>query len=312
MIFTVRQVLTAIAEKLGGSGVDLCQPNAMQQALAAYNRINEILMSHRDWPGTEFDICIPCTADGLFHLPQRFASITAARWEADVLPILPMGFRYLPSGPGNIPRDGSLALTHIGSHFGTALPLAKPMPLFFTAPEPTVIHLQGTDATGRMQQQRIGTAGQDGTPRTAPFAEVAAVSKPVTAHYVEMFAWDDYEGTAHWLGCMEPGDTQPSFTRYRATGKGPGHIQAAVSCAYREIWDPDEISIIQAREPYRLMTQAIHHFDRSELAPAAEFQNRAMKLLKNLSAKLAKGQKEAIPFEPSRAAARRHISIRSY
>jgi hypothetical protein len=59
------------------------------------------------------------------------------------------------------------------------------------------------------------------------------------------------------------------------------------------------------------MSQALNHFDRSETALGAEFQNRAMKLLKERASKLTRGQAQALPFKPHHSTSRRY-SIRGF
>lgn len=321
MIFHVSDILPAIAEKWGGGGVSLCNTDGVTKALAAYNRINEILMTRQDWPGTEDHIAIPVHC-GTFTLPPRFESIKAVKVDGHSLPIVPMGFQYLSSTPSGLVACNHENLQHLGSNFPTFRDLPKPLPIFAVSDqtEALTVTIHGTDAAGRNIVAKIPatTAYPDRSPEHSAelFATITSVSKPRTKGHIELVAWDNVLGESLWLSTLAPDETSPGLTRYAlpnvATSQ-PCHIQARVSATYREIWNVDEVALIQAREPYRLMMQALNHFDRSELAPGAEFQNRAVKLLKERAGKLAIGQEVIIPKRQGYRLPNRHgYSIRNY
>jgi hypothetical protein len=312
MLWRVKDILPVIAPHLGGNGQNLaCNPAAIQDALTAYNRINEIFMNRHDWPGTEIDVCLSAP-NGCLTLPSRFETIKAISLDNRPTRILPAGWEYLESGPG-IMDDGwpVEALQYIGNHFPTFQDLPFPMPvgIFSNQPEQerTTLRVQGLDINGR---ELIGPDGMTGWPlpilhgnantrpamTPAAVASITALSKPVTAGHIEVFAWHESTCQMHWLSRIEPRDLSPSYTRYRLTGPqcGGHNIRARVTLAYRELWDLEDVSLVQHREAYRLAAQAINAFDDNEGGLGSEFLNRALKMLKDRVAKLETGQRKGI------------------
>ncbi len=312
MRFLVSHIIDVIAEHIGGGGSQLCSSADVARVLKHYNRINEILMSHQDWPGTEDNICLP-VFDSVFTLPPRFESIKAFRSDAGTLPILPLGFQYL---------EGTLAQCHpasalqcLGQHFATMRDLPRPLPVFAVtdATEEFTITIHGTDEQGRHRRASLPVlrAYPDVSPQSSSFtfATITAIVKPITKGNVELAGWDDATGEMLWLSSLAPDESSPSLTRYTIPNFDhckPQHVKACVSAAYRELWDLNEVAIIQAREPYRLMTQSLAHYDRSETGPGSEFAARALKLLKQRSAKAKIGQEIAVPIRRNNALPNRH------
>jgi hypothetical protein len=307
MLWRVRDILPVIAQQIGGAGVDMsCNPEATQRVLDAYNRINEIFMNRHDWPGSEADVCFSAEA-GCITLPAQFDAIKAIAIDNEPTRILPAGWEYLENGPGWVDEStGVSALQHIGSHFPLFRDLPKPMRIgAFSTHEETQANLtiNGLDTFGRnighpTLSIPIVMGANANQPRMTDkvVASISAVSKPVTKGYVEIFGWDECDGMT-WLSRMEPGDTSPSFTRYRLTGigcSGVMQIRARVSFAYRILHSLDEVSIVQHREAYRLAAQAITAFDDGNGGIGSEYMNRAMKMLRDKVAKTENGQRKGL------------------
>lgn len=321
MRWHVRHILPAIAEQYRSGGQQLCSDDDFAIVLAHYNRINEILMNKEDWPGSDDHICIPVFYS-TFALPPRFESIKAFRVNGEALPILPLGFQYLQGGPGILtPCINQGAMQHLGSYFATMRDPPRPLAIFAASDaneEGVTINIHGIDAMGRSRREEITVqrAYPDISPqctRTA-FSSITAIQKPLTAGHIELGAWDDNTGEALWLSSLEPGETNPSVTRYLLPGvrpEYPCHLIANVSLAYREVSNIDDVSLIQHREAYRLMTQALSAFDSGHPDVGSHYQNTAMKLLKGRAAKITQGQSLAVPFQPPRQF-RRPIGVRGY
>lgn len=313
MLWRVKDILPVIAPHLGGNGLDLACGGgpAAREALEAYNRINEIFMNRHDWPGTELDICLSLP-DGFLTLPARFESIKALSF--DGMPgvrILPAGWEYLENGPG-LMRDSCFpieALQLIGRQFPTYRDLPRPMAVgvFSSAPEQDgmMIRLHGLDAGGRDLRSPDGSAGwmlpiSYGNPDNRPFITpqpvslLTAISKPITKGHVDVFGWCGQQ--MHWLSRLDPRETSPGYSRYRMAGAPcrQAQAQARVSLAYRELWDLEEVSLVQHREAYRLAAQAISALDDMDGARGSEFMNRSVKMLKDRVAKLEQGQRKGL------------------
>lgn len=319
MLWRVKDILPVIAEHWRGSGAVHCGPTDTE-LYRAYNRINENLMNRRDWPGTEAHVLLPVYT-ATFTLPDRFESIKALRVADGGLPILPLGFQFLPGQLDALdPLNQVQGLQHLGSHFATHRDPPRPMTIFAVSDrmeeQNATLTIHGQSA-GRHVREVIPIA--QASPEASPihshtaWQRIDAIAKPPTSGHIEICGWDDDTGESVWLSTIEPDETSPALTRYKlpiAEGQAC-HIQALVSLAYRELWRPDDVSLVQHREAYRLMAQALIGFDSQQPGLGAEFQNRAIRLLKDRCAKLASGQRAALPFEPPRQF-KRPYSIRGY
>jgi len=226
-----------------------------------------------------------------------------------MLPVLPMGFRYLEAGPGILaPTSETPALQHLGSYFATMRDLTRPLPVFAVSESDEVVAtftIHGTHAIARHRRETITIhhAYPDKSPQSTEtaFATITALKKSVTNGHIELAGWDDATGEALWLTSMEPGETSPTISRYLLPTETPnGHIAANVSVAYRELTNIDEVSLIQHREAYRVMTQALAALDGKDIQEGSALKNMAIKMLKERAAKLARGQAQAIPYTPPR------------
>ena len=316
MLYRVRDILPVIAPYIRGTGVDIaCNPEATAEALAAYNRINEVFMNRQDFPGTEAIVRFPAHS-GVIVLPERFESIKAIDIDGRPASIFPVGWQFLDGGPGDHERAFDLrCLQHQGSQFPTARDLPEPLPLFAVSDREeakgTRVLITGYDTANKFQRVSIpvGKASAERSPRLSKvFNSITAVAKPATAGHIDLGAWSNDSGP-WWLSRMEPWDQSPCFTRYclpnlsfsAAILPGQCHsITAKVSLRFRDLTDLDDLSLVQHREAYRFAAQAINAFDDNNGAMGSEYMNRAIKLLKDRVAKLEQGQRQALNISVSR------------
>ena len=324
MLWRVKDILPVISPHLGANGLAATadcltqNPRAVREALEAYNRINEIFMNRQDWPGTEVDVCLT-VCDGCLTLPARFESIKALSLDQSPgVRILPSGWEYLDNGPGINLGEGCAsveALHLLGRQFPTYRELPCPLPVgaYSSRPEQAgaSLRLYGTDTNGHELRSPDGSPGwelpiahgsaaQHPYMTPAPLASLTALSKPLTAGHVDVFGWDQPAARMVWLSRLDPTETSPAYSRYRLHGSGSAtRAQARVSLAYRELWDLEEISLVQHREAYRLAAQALSAFDDMDGGKGSEFMNRAMRLLKDRVAKLEAGQRQGIHLNMS-------------
>jgi hypothetical protein len=330
MIFRVRDILPVIAPHLRGTGVKLdCDPSAVIDCLDAYNRINEILMNRHDWPGTEANVCFTAHR-GCITLPEQFETIKALRVDGRATRILSDGFEYLESGPGTLDYNTPIeALQFLGNHFPTYrdLPRTLRVGCFSSHDENpgAMLRIYGKDAQGEDFYENgqpglaipINKGSADTQPYTTDreFSSIAAIAKPVTNGRVDVFAFDANLCRIFWLSRIQPHSTAPNLTRYFLSGIGCDEdmdVKAKVSLRYTELYSLEDISLIQHRECYRLMAQSIKAFDDSNGALGSEFQNRAVKMLKDRVAKLRDGQRHGLNVTCTRSALKRgrHYSLR--
>ena len=313
MLWRVRDILPVIAPHLGGSGVSLdCNPAGVAEALAAYNRINEILMNRHDWRGTEANVCFT-THQGCITLPEEFETIKALNVEGRPTRILSDGFEYLESGPGTLDFNTPIeALQFLGANFPTYRDIPYPMLVgcFSThdEDESARMRMYGRDHSGEEIRHgespglEIPIAKGDADRRpfmtAIPLASISAISKPVTKGRVDVFAFDENLNRIHWLSRLQPTSTTPALSRYMLAGCSPNEalsVRAKVTLRYVELHSLDDISLVQHREAYRLMAQAITAFD-----DGRQYRNRAISMLKEQEAKLRNGQRHALNVTSTR------------
>ena len=306
MLYRVRDILPVIAPHLRGSGVDItCDSSATQETLEAYNRINEILMNRDDWPGTEATVRFPAHS-GIIVLPERFETIKGVAIDRDPAPIFPVGWKYLDAGPGDCQEARGLHC--LGSLFPTARDLPSPLGIFAIsdAEEAVKASLLITAYDVQNKEVRlsvpIAKASPSRSPRlTKPLKSIISIAKPVTKGHVDVGAWSTESGP-YWLARIEPYNQSPNFTRYHLPGLSSEchSIVASVSLKHRDLYDLDDISLIQHREAYRLAAQAITAFDDNNGGLGSEFMNRAIKMLTDRVTKLQRGERKALNVSVSR------------
>lgn len=327
MLWRVRDILEVIAPALQVGG--LCSTSDVKKALDAYNRINEIMMMRDDWPGTEVDVSFT-VCRGVLTLPSQFGQITALRINGNASRILPMGYEYLEAGPGRIEynTDASV-LQDLGNRFCTYADLTYPMELFCYSDAVEVagsnLRIYGQGENGaeiRIQGVpglAIGIAKS--SPETAPqstgvkFKSISALVKTVTAGYVDVLGIDEQTKELRWLTRLSPHETAPSLSRYMLPSANKDlaiSVDARVSLQFTPLYALDDISLIQHREPYRLMAQAILAFDAENGALGSQYQERAMAMIKGAVSKKTKGQHQTLKVSMSRRPTRngRFYSIR--
>lgn len=310
MLIRVRDVIAAIADHVGGLGVDVtCDPAGVQKAIKTYNRINEVLMNRDDWPGTDFTVRFP-TCGGVVVLPERFITIKALALDGNPSPIYPIGWQFLEAGPGEWVDNPSMQC--LGHSFATERDLAAPMQLFAVSDQKEAsnahVTIRGYDAFNKFITSRIPLSKGNAEIRpklSKAFKVIQSVTKPITAGYVDLAGW---QNGAHWLSRMEPGDVSPCYTRYALNGfEGKqASVCASVSLRFRDIFDLDEVSLIQHREAYRLAAQGLNAFDDNDTARGSEYLGRAIKMLKDYTAKLQTGQRKALNVSVKRTLTRKY------
>jgi hypothetical protein len=317
MLFRVRDVLPVIAEHVRGSGVDItCDPEATREALATYNRLNEILMNRDDWPGSDFHVRFPVHS-GRVVLPERFETIKQVSIDGTPAPIFPIGWQFLESGPGECIDHGLICL---GQNFPLERDLPKPLPLFAVSDsvetKGAFLLVSGYDTSNKFKRVKvpIAKAAPTSSPRlTTVFSSVTAIAKPLTVGHVDVGGWDNAAGP-YWLARMSPEVESPNFTRYHLPGL-PTHcrkIVAQVSLKFRDLYNLDDVSLIQHREAYRLACQGVTAFDDDNTQLGSEFLGRAIKMLKDRVAKLQQGQRRTLNVSSSRTLTRRHHNNRLF
>lgn len=321
MRWRVKDILEGIAEQWRGTGLDLSCPRGKAEALKAYNRINEVLMNHKDWPGTEATVAFTVT-NGCITLPARFGAITGILVDGFPKPINSQGWEFVEGGDwehGLCCPDGSLQ--HLGDFFPTFQELPAEMPVGAISDRPEDPNarfvITGLDAANRQVRyeipiQHVGHNAQHevNSPwiTAGPMVSIEAVSKPVTNGYVTVFG---FKGGMHWLSRLSPGEESPALTRYRLNSKGSHCVRARVNLQFTRLHDVEDISLIQHCEAYRAMAQSLSYRDDGDPGKASAYENRAMKLLTDAMGKRAKGQRMALNLHPRQGAGRsRRYTVR--
>lgn len=310
MLWRVQDILEGMAQPLGMMP-PVCGPD-VARAVEAFNRAQEILMGRNDWPGAEADVCFT-TEDCRLTLPARFATITALRIDGAPARLLPDGWQYLEHGPGPLDMHDPAGLCQFeGDHFPTFRDLPAPLPIACFSSEDegsnATLRIHGFSPNGSELRGSNGVPGlsipiRQGSPDAAPamtgqpVSHLSALVKPVTKGEIEVFAVDAATGSLHWLTRMGRHETAPALTRYVVTGARPGVpivIRARCSLRFHPQYALDDIALIQNREAMRLMAHALRAFDNEDTAKASEYQARAVKVLKDMTAKRENGHAKGI------------------
>jgi len=316
MRWRVKDILEPIAEQWRGTGLDLSCTSGQREALKAYNRLNEVMMNHRNWPGTEVTVAF-AVKGGCITLPARFGAITGILIDGYPAPINSMGWEFVDGGGWESHcscADG--ALQHLGNYFPTVNEMAEEAPVGIysdKAEDPAArCVITGLDASNKVARYSlpIVSVGQNSQHEinspmitAGPLKTIESISKPRTNGYVEVFAWKD--GTNYWLSRLAPGEESPALTRYRLAGRQwiPS-IRARVALQFTPLHDPEDISLIQHREAYRLMAQSLSYRDDGDVGNASAYENKAMKMLTDSMGKTGIGQRFAIGMAPRQGAGR--------
>jgi hypothetical protein len=191
-------------------------------------------------------------------LPERFETIKGIAIDRDPSPIFPVGWKYLDAGPGDCQEAPGLHC--LGSLFPVARDLPSALGVFAVSDSDedrrASLIVTAYDAANREVRLKvpIAKASPSHSPRlTPPLRSIISIAKPVTKGHVDVGAWDNKTGP-YWLARVEPYNQSPNFTRYYLPGlPGECHaIVASVSLKHRDLYDLEDISLIQHREAYRL------------------------------------------------------------
>lgn len=306
-LYSVGDMLTYVARKVGGTGVDpTCEPGR-SQALEEYNRITRLLMTDREDSVTAF-VCLQLTG-GCFTLDRRFQRILQAKTGRHNLLLPNQSFRFIdgvdyercPAECGCLER-----LDFIGGDFPTCRDLDRPRLIFAVSDRPedegAMLTTLGLDEYGKEVRTVLEDGVKKGTqspivmmsPEETPrfncgdgyhrglVSKITMLRKPRTRGYVDVWGLEESTGEVYWLTTMAPDETSPSLTRYQVHGGGPREtcVFAEVSLQFAPAYDPDEVSLIQQPDAYQDMATALNAKDSMDYGGYQTYRNVAQALVK--------------------------------
>lgn len=299
-LYTVGDCLPLIGRKLDGSGVNVsCEPG-FSKALAAYNKINRLLMLEKETVAEAF-VQLPVTG-GTLTLDRQVKRILEAKEGCSTIPVVGRQQMFLDGvdwerseGCGCMER-----LVFAGNRFPTHRDLDRPRLIFAISDRPEAdglkLTLIGKDRLGAELRTMgagkgitvpITYAACDEPPRfncgdgyhRGEVSCIHAVLKPRTNGYVQLWGLDERNGDVFWITTMAPDETSPSLTRYRVLGPACASINAHVSLQYVPLYDVNEVSLIQQPDAYEDMAQALHFKDTGDYGGFQTFRNSALSLV---------------------------------
>ncbi len=270
-----------------------------------------ILINEGDWKSTVQKIRVRVNNNS-FALPRNVETILKA-YHADDHHLSPsrvwsMGYELLDGGPGVIGAGANdhewVDLIDLGDGWPMMFPIgntARPLVAFSTGDDDSgkTIRVRGRDGghaeispdtPGEDLVIRRWKGGVEGTvdsgqikATTNEFVEIDFIKKPVTTGYVSIFAYQSSDHAMWFLGKYHPNETQPSFRRYKLTGRTSvtteDCLTLLVKLRYVPLVDDTDVLIIQNLPALRLMCQSIHSRNMGDTGDALAKQGDAVRML---------------------------------
>lgn len=300
-LFSVGDVLPLIGRKLGGTGVDpSCEPGK-SQAIEMMNKINRLLFLEQETIMKSYAY-IPINR-GCITLDRRIKRILMARDKCGSINTYDRSAMFMDELEWDQlgGSDCSKSLVFLGARFPTYMDLDKPRVLFAVSDRPEQEDLVIT-VTGRDQDGNVLRTHGAGVGRAIPVkymdcqeqpqyddgdgmyrgyvSSIEMVRKPRTNGYVQLWGYDEHDGSVFWITTMAPDEQSPSLTRYRVNGISGGVIAAEVSLQYVPLYDENEVALIQVPDAYEQMAQAISLMDNGNYGGYQAYRNSALSLIR--------------------------------
>lgn len=270
-----------------------------------------ILINEGDFKGTKRMIRFKVRNNSI-ALPREAEAILRCAFDSQPAYVHTTAYEYLDGGPGilgcydrDIPYND---LVDMGDGHPTFWPIggtARKIVAISTHEEDTnlTIRVRGVDqakneilptAPGEDIPIARWKAGSEGRivdsmidPSENEFLEIRSIVKPVTAGYVTLYAYNPDTKHMWGLGKYHPNETQPSYRRYKVTGRsGYDTSDAQSSCLVAQIklrWVPllydSDVLLIQNLPALRIMCQSIHMRNLMNTQKALELQADALRML---------------------------------
>jgi hypothetical protein len=185
------------------------------------NQVQERLFTLGRWPGMQEVLDFP-TQNGYITLPRRCESVLGAQVAEAPAHIFGRHHEFTVGGPGPYP-EGMLhrLLADMGGGYCTALDLPQPsrLKVLSTSVEDTApIDFSDVDQSGAIFSPDAREAVAPGSTSVRTFNSVSFVVKPVTVGTVSLYAVDPTTLAETLVAVYEPGETTPSYRRYKVTG----------------------------------------------------------------------------------------------
>jgi len=269
-----------------------------------------ILINEGDWKNLIQKIVIKVNNNS-FSLPRNVETVLKV-YHADDYHLSPsrvwsMGYELLDGGPGPIGGANDhewVDLIDLGDGWPIMFPIGgtKRVLVAFSTHEDdqnqTMLirgrddkHMDISPATPgedlTIRQWKGGNEGRIAADSVKPsineFIEIDFIQKPVTKGYVSLFAYQPSDHAMWFLGKYHPKETQPSFRRYKLTGRScvttEDSITLLVKLRHVPLIDDTDVLVIQNLPALRLMCQSIHIRNMGDTADALAKQGDAMRML---------------------------------
>lgn len=217
--FTVADCRTALYTEVDATDIN----SAL--FLPALNEVVEYFTYSGAWKGNTPKVTIPAS-DGFFTLPRWYQSVLVLRYQRVPRPIFSTFYEFSESGPGELLDTDAFygVLADMGDGFATQSDIATAGTLRVTiggaGDAAKTIRLFGEDASGNVIYDSSGNQGINITTvnpsadTTQVFSLVTGIQAPTNMTLPWTLSVVN-SGTPTQIGSYYPGETRPSYKRYR-------------------------------------------------------------------------------------------------
>lgn len=302
MIYNVSMMLPYVGKYLNGTGADPSVEPGTSQCIEGLNRVTRMLMEENRTTVNAY-IRVPVGPDGMVTLDRRIRAIISAKIPGhDQMNVVGQSYEFL-DGVDFLNLSGvdcgMERIQFVGNNFVVQQELDRPRLLFAVSDRPDdtgkSVTVTGLDAYG-MEVRNAGVKGiqvpivqkacnvspqlpcTDGN-SSGQVAKVTNLTKPVTKGYVELWGYDNIDGTVRWITTLAPDETAPGFTRYQLIGAAGERVRCLycyVIMQFAPMYDLNDISLVQQPDAIGMMTQAVAMLDKQDYGGYQNFRNAAV------------------------------------
>lgn len=277
MISTFQQLCDFIGPKVGFAGTHARTKELVNQAV-------ELLLEKADWRRTLTRVRF-CIWNNSIVLPYGIEKLLRIQVDGRARYTFDQPYEFMEGGPGDTEINGSVKMDLLDLGFSPwfyEIPAAIPLQLMAfsdqTADGQAEVSITGWSRENVEQADSLKlnhwTPGVINNPENLAksvqmYREISKVIKPITGGYVSLYGYDPAERRAYFLAKYAPGETLPSYRRYKVLGYRPSgektvahSILALVKCSFVPMSVGTEIPPIQSRSALFAAVQSLLYRER--------------------------------------------------
>ena len=274
--------------------------------LDTINEAMMILVNEGDWKNTVRTMRFNVTNNS-FSMPNEVETILQVAFDSTPANVRSRAYEYLEGGPGVLNCSNTIAqqdIVDMGDGFPTFWPIGGTLRNLIAISD-------SMDDNGKTMRVQGYTSYKNKVLPTAPgedvpimnwrggeegrlnsvamvyseqqYIEISSIVKPVTAGYISLYAIDTDTNNMWVLGKYHPDETQPSYRRYKITGRFSYTQIDCITCRVKLRYVPlkydQDVLLIQNLPALRAMCQSIHQRNLGNVQDALLRQGDATRML---------------------------------